>query len=187
MSSSARGCWRWLLDDTLQPDLNMIQSAAEVEEFQQKHHTYRYRISGGGHESSRIDRWYISSRSREWIRRCSRDKAPCRADHDGAQVTFADPARRRFAKCQRRIYPARPYAATAVRTTCISMITRLHNRLAASGTPDALLTEWDRFKGRLVQTIEVTERKCRIKMRASHKQCVRRLRAHIASLKTSPT
>ena len=55
------------LSDVLDGDMKITEEEKSVPEFHAAAHTYFYTLPGGGSASSRLDRWYVSSRHDDWI------------------------------------------------------------------------------------------------------------------------
>jgi len=55
-------------------------------EFRAAAHTYFYTLPGGGTASSRLDRWYVSSRHADWIRDVDQSVPGPASDHNGVTI-----------------------------------------------------------------------------------------------------
>ena len=82
---------------------------AEVErshlDLYSKTHTHNYTLAGGAQESSRLDRWYLSARTPDWIRDVSTAVPGPKSDHNGVTLRLTEPQSVVQHRKVRRIYP----------------------------------------------------------------------------------
>ena len=93
------------MSDVLEDELQRIEDERSISEFYSAAHTYFYTLPGGGTASSRLDRWYVSSRNADWIRDVHQSFPGPEADHNGVTIILGSPSCT-VRVCQpRRVYP----------------------------------------------------------------------------------
>ena len=93
------------MSDVLEDELQRIEDERSIFEFYSAAHTYFYTLLGGGKASSRLDRWYVSSRNADWIRDVHQSVPGPAADHNGVTIRLGSPSWTVRVRQPRRVYP----------------------------------------------------------------------------------
>ena len=79
------------ISDVLDGDIEIAEEERAVPAFQAAAHIYFYTLPSGGSTSSRLDRWYVSSRHADWIRDVAMSVPGSAADHNGIIIRINVP------------------------------------------------------------------------------------------------
>ena len=102
------------LVDALADEMEMAEAERRYIAFYSNTHTYDYTLAGGVQASARLDRWYLSARTANWIRDVSKAVAGPKSYHNGVALRMTGPQSVEQHRKLRRIYPVvAPMTATA--------------------------------------------------------------------------
>ena len=79
------------LTDVLDDDMEIAEEERAEPFFQEAAHTYFYTLTGGGPATSRLDRWYVSSRHADWVGDVAISVPGPDADHNGISIRISVP------------------------------------------------------------------------------------------------
>ncbi|GAB9477376.1 reverse transcriptase [Globisporangium polare] len=74
------------MEDVLEDEMAKAEDERDHRAFHASAHTHYYTLPGGGHASSRLDRWYVSARQADWIRDIDQSVPGPAADHNGVTI-----------------------------------------------------------------------------------------------------
>lgn len=173
----------WGMVDALQRDIDTATDTRDLPTFHQRHHTYGYTMATGQFESSRLDRWYVSTEHDEWIRCITQSIPGPYSDHNGVSLRVAAPDKITYVKKPRKVYPVPEYAAEKAEDIAAKFfdtaVEDLESLLASETSLErqAKLAAdwWDDAKLRLKVTYLEVKKECASKLRNSYRQKLRRL------------
>lgn len=169
--------------DIMLAEMPTDREGGEVEEFYERHHTYKYTRQGRT-ESSRLDRIYVSAELHQWIGDPKTTNLGLGSDHAAVSVALSDPATRVTVTPRRKLYPPRRCAEQAVREECMVALERLDLTAQTpseeeEAAPTRLIQQWVAFKSEIVKKIGQAVRQAVKKTNLSYKRRVNRLRQRI--------
>ena len=110
------------LSDVLDGDMEIAGEERAVPAFDAAAHTFIYTIPGDNSASSRLDRWYISSRLADWIRDVAMSVHGPDADYNGISIRIGVPRHVVSVRKPRRVYPVPGCAHAAAHKAIIAVI-----------------------------------------------------------------
>lgn len=114
-SDALRSCLQsWGLEDALTNEMVQYDTAADIRDFAERHHTYTYKIGLDAQATSRIDRWYLFATAAQWQVACEPIPLADHSDHDGVLLRLTDPSICSRIKKDKRVYPPPACSADAV-------------------------------------------------------------------------
>ena len=93
------------VSDVLDGDMEIAEEERTVPVFHAAAHTYFYTLPGCGSASSRLDRWYASTRHADRIRDVAMSVPGLSADHNGISIRIGVPRHVVRIRNMRRVYP----------------------------------------------------------------------------------
>ena len=165
------------LSDVLDDDMDMAEEDRDVPAFHAASHTYFYTLPGGGSASSRLDRWYVSSRHADWIRGVALSVPGPAADHNGISIRIGVPRYVVRVRQPRHVYPVPGCANTAAHKAIVAAIklAQLQADETLSVPPSDYITArrlaewWDEWKIRLRKVLLATTKTARQGMTTSYR------------------
>ena len=171
------------LSDVLDGDMKIAEEERAVPTFQAAAHTYFYTLPGGGSASSRLDRWYVTSRHADWIQDLAMSVPGPDADHNDISIRIGVPRHLVRARKPRRVYPVPCCAYAATRKAIIAAIALAQLRAEAIisvptsdyTTARSLADWWDDWEIRLRTVLLAATNTARQGLTKSYRQRLHRL------------
>jgi hypothetical protein len=147
-----------------------------------QHHTHFHVSATGLHDSSRLDRFYVSVAVKHLVRGVETEEALCRTDHRAVLLELHSPSGVIRVKRRPKLYPPPSYAHAAMKSMVVKSIEDLVEELkAVKGTETAVV--WERFKRQLTEKMKQLKREARGRMTRGFRQRIKRLKQQLTKCK----
>ena len=179
---------KWDMIDSLQPVLDEATTPDLDDAFKLEHHTYWYKV-GEREESSRLDRWYVTARTGDWLMATTTTDLGGGSDHASVSVAISNPSTRARTQARPRLYPPKQCAAAAVTQASSQALDALGIAFSTLeenvGAASEYVAAWEAFKARLIGEITTVSKAAVKATNQGFKQKIRRIRRQMKTCRAN--